>query len=152
MTAKRLYKKKDKITVSRSLYRLFPEIKKAYDADKNISVKVTSKDCEISTKKDPTECTLAKAFKRDLKVDKVIIGMTTSYIIKGDTAIRFHTPEGVSRELVSFDRHKDFEPGEYHLRPNSGRLGSVHRSGRRKNTTNHAPVRAYHKTARVRAI
>jgi hypothetical protein len=156
MTTKRLYKKKDKITVPRSLYRLFPEITKAYDADKNIEVKVTAKDCKVSTKKDPTECALAKAFKRELKVDKVIIGLTSSYIITGDTAIRFHTPENVAREIISFDRHHDFEPGEYTLRPKSksAKMGSVHKSSRRNNKggANKTATRHYHKTARVRAI
>ena len=150
MTIKKLYKKKDKITVPRSLHRLFPNVKKAYDASDSIEVKVITRDCEISTKKDPTECAMAKALKRELKASKVIIGMTSSYVINGDTAVRFQTPGSVQKELVSFDRHKDFEPGDYYLKPHSktNKLGYPKEPGK----SGKSVKRAYHKTARVRAI
>lgn len=111
--------KKALIRLPRSVVRLFPNVTQAFDADKAIEVSVKPRDCKESTKLDPMECALAKAAKRELKADGAIIGMSTSYIIKGNTAVRFQTTESVQREIVSFDRHGDFEPGEYRLIPKS---------------------------------
>jgi len=96
---------------------MFPNVTQAFDADKPIEVSVKPKDCKESVKLNPSECALARAAKRELHADGAIIGMSTSYIIKGTTAVRFQTPEAVRREIVSFDRHGDFEPGEYRLIP-----------------------------------
>jgi hypothetical protein len=102
-------------------------VTQAFDADKEVEISVRPKDCSDSVKLNPAECALARAAKREHKADGAIIGMSTSYIIKGKTAIRFQTPERVQREIVSFDRHGDFEPGDYYLVPKSrgARLGAT---------------------------
>jgi hypothetical protein len=48
-----------------------------------------------------------------------------AWIIKGNLAVKYEVPESVAREIVSFDRHHDFRPGEYQLSavPNSCRMG-----------------------------
>ena len=79
-----------------------------------------------------------------------------SYVIKGKSAIRFATPERVQREIVSFDRHQDFAPGEYHLTPKSpsSRLGKSHRcEKRRPGGAGKTPKRKVHKSnVRVRLL
>jgi hypothetical protein len=107
------------IMLPRSVRRLFPNVKFAVDADTAIHVSVNAKDCKDAEKLNPSECALARAAKRELKADGVIIGMGASYVIRGDKAVRYHTPESVQREIVSFDRHHDFAPGDYHLPPKS---------------------------------
>jgi hypothetical protein len=107
------------ILLPRSVRRMFPQVKFAVDADHAIDVSVNAKDCKEAEALNPSECALARAAKRELKADGVIIGLGASYVIKGDKAIRYHTPESVQREIVSFDRHHDFAPGDYHLPPKS---------------------------------
>jgi hypothetical protein len=112
----------------RSISRLFPTVKIVQDAKDAIELSVNRKDCKEATKMDPTNCAMARAARRELKADAAIIGISTSYIIKGDTATRYATPESVKREIVSFDRHSDFAPGDYYLTPKADteKLGAKH--------------------------
>jgi len=144
-------RKKVKLPVPRSISRLYPNVKFCEEATKAINVDVSRNDCKVGRKSDPTECALAKAVKREFHADAAIIGMTTSYIIKDNKAIRYSTPDSVKREIISFDRHQDFEPGSYYLIPSSpaNRLGSHRSSGK---SGNHKTRRVYHKTARVRIL
>lgn len=95
----------------------FPQVKKVIDADKPIVVQVTLEDTRNADVKSHRTCALAIACKRTLKSDGVIIGLTTSYIIKGKIAHRFHNADTVSREITSFDRKAGFDTGYYHLTP-----------------------------------
>lgn len=147
-------KKNKKVTSSlpRSLHKLFPQVETTVDADYPIEVLVNQDDCDGATQLDPTNCALARAAKRDLKADAVIIGLATSYIIRGKNAVRFNTPERVSREIVSFDRHHDFEPGVYKLIPKAptSRLGNY--QGKSKGGANKTATRKVHHSARVRIL
>lgn len=141
------------IRLPRSVRRMFPNVTSAVDAAAPIEISVNRKDCKSAKKFDPTECALARAAKRELHVEGVIIGIGSSYIIKGDTAVRFDTPQSVKREIVSFDRHGDFAPGEYYLTPKcpSNRFGvTYHRKD--KTGGNHKVQRIRHQSARVRIL
>lgn len=147
--------KKNYVSLPRSIKTLFPEVDYAVDATKSVEVIVEAKDCKEAKKANPTECALAKAAKRELRADAVIIGLSTSYIIKDNKAIRFATPMSVQREIVSFDRNQDFQPGEYYLTPKSpsSKLGENY--CRRKDGThggNKGARRKIHKSARVRIL
>lgn len=149
------HKKQHKVKAAgpRFLLRHFPQVKEVIDSRKRVEIRVTNHDCTAGKAKRPTECALAKAIKREYNADGAIIGMTYSYIIKGNKAVRFQTPESVSREIVSFDRHSDFAPGNYALSPvyPSHRLG--HERTRSPHTGGHNDSRIVHKyTARVREI
>lgn len=146
-------KKLRKITLPRSLRQLYPEVTSAYDADKAVEISVSPKDCKDSKKLNPTECALAQAARRELKADAVIIGMSTSYIIKGKQAYRYATPESVAREIVSFDRHQDFAPGDYYLTPKAptGKFNSNYRHHKKGGTFKSAR-RLPHVSARVRVL
>jgi len=146
--------KKTTIKLPRAIKRLFPKVKTVVDATKSVEISVNRRDCKISKRLKPSECALATAGKRELKSDGVIIGMGSSYVIRGEQAIRFETPNSVKHEIVSFDRHQDFAPGDYYLNPPSPskRLGHKEtRTGRNGGTVKSAR-RKIHTTARVRTI
>lgn len=144
--------KKTNIKLPRSIKRMFPNVESIVDATKPVEVSVNRRDCKVSKRLNPSECALATAAKRELKSDGVIIGMGTSYIIRGKQAIRFETPNSVKHEIISFDRHSDFAPGDYYLNPpspskklgkhNKSKTGGKYKSARRK----------FHKVARVRVM
>lgn len=138
----------------RSVKRLFPNIKECYDSDRPVDVDVSNIDVRDSKPLDPTECAVAKAFKREMHVDAAIIGISSSYLIQGKTAIRFHTPTSVRTELISFDRHGSFEPGHYYLIPQTRnhQLGARKSGSEKKETTDHSPKRKIHRTAKVRVL
>ena len=109
----------------RSLTRIYPHVTSCHDAKRPVEVEIKEKDVSAATKKDATACAMANAICREWKVDEAVIGLSYSYVIKGGAAIRFITPPSVQREIVSFDRAKDFRPGKYHL-------GAIPKSQRRK--------------------
>lgn len=145
--------KKTHVKLPRAVKRLFPNVETVVDATKPVEISVNRRDCKESKRLNPSECALARAGRRELKSDGVIIGVSTSYVIRGTQAIRFETPESVQREIVSFDRHQDFAPGDYYLTPKapSMRLGeSTKRYGR--SNKNKTVKRKIHHSARVRVM
>jgi hypothetical protein len=114
--------------------RYYPKVSRVVDATKPIKVNVKSCDVSGARKKDPTSCALARSFVREQDCDGAIIRAFIAYLIKGDTATRYIIPHSVSREIVSFDRHKDFRTGEYQLSAihNWLRLGAKGRPQGRK--------------------
>lgn len=141
----------------RSLTRAFPQVKKVIHATQPVLVDVLPRDCTEGKKLQTDECALARAAKRQFKADGVAIRLSDSFIVNGDTAIRFATPDTVKRELVSFDRHKDFAAGMYRLspaRPEWARAranlpchgGGHSPAGRNTNKAVH------HRTVRVRTV
>ena len=146
-----------KIKLPRAVSRLFPQVLHAVDATKSIEISVSQKDCKDAIKKNASECALARAAKRELHADGVIIGMSSSYIIKGNKAIRYHTPESVQREIVSFDRHHDFASGDYVLPPKSpaNRFGTARETSKRNRSSkggSKTVKRKIHTSARIRIL
>lgn len=135
----------------RSITRAFPQVTQVIHATKPVLVDVRARDCEEGKSYQTDECALAKAAKRQFKADGVAIRLSDSFVIKGKTAIRFSTPDTVKRELVSFDRHKDFAPGSYRLSParpnwaNPRKKKSDGGGGHTRNTN-----KVVHRTVRVR--
>lgn len=107
--------------------KYYPGVTTVRDAKRPRVIQVTPEDCKRGNKKEPADCALAKAFKR--KFDGAIISTSKSYLIKGKIALRYDTPESVSREVISFDRNHNFEPGQYHLAPvaKANKLGARNR-------------------------
>lgn len=138
----------------RALREMFPEVKYAIDSDHVVEISVGQKDCKDAKKLNPAECALARAAKRELRADGVIIGLASSYVIKGKKAIRFATPESVKREIVSFDRHEDFAPGDYYLTPKSptAQFGSQKRTPNPDMIGTRPSRRKMHHSARVRFL
>jgi len=136
---------------SRSIRRSFPQVKHVVDSTKQMGVIVQSRDCVEGKKMQASECALARATRRQYHADAAVIGLSFSYIIKGDTAVRFKTPTSVAREIVSFDRHQDFAPGKYALSPvaPTARQGAWSKKDHGKS---HSPKRITHHTVRVREL
>lgn len=144
----------------RNIRRLFPHVKTVVDADESLDIEVTSEDCEKAVSQDANECALARAVRRECAATAAIIGVSSSYIIKGTKAIRFDTSERIAREVVSFDRHHDFEPGHYTLSPKSPSARMDVRNKRDRNYRANHDTRPRHDahppkvigTARVRLL
>lgn len=145
--AKKTKSSKSTKIAPRSIRRLFPQVKTIIDAKQPVNIEVKKSDCKEAEPLNPRECALAKASKRQFHADGAVIGISSSYIIKGTKAIRFKTTMPIQREIVSFDRHSDFEPGSYRLIPQSPslRLNTKHKS---KTSGKHKATRKIHKTGR----
>lgn len=145
-------KKTKVIRLPRSIKKLFPKVEFAYDSDQAVDVDVQPRDCKGAEPLNPSECALARATKREFNCDGAVIGMSSSYIIKGNKAFRFATPVSVQKEIVSFDRHSDFSVGSYHLppKPPTARFGAkdTHAGGGK----NKNAKRKFHTSARVRVL
>ena len=146
-------KKRTVTTLPRSVKKLFPQVTECFDSDRAVNIDVKQSDVNRSKPLDPTECAVAKAFKRETHVEAAIVGMHYAYLIKGKTAVRFAVPESIRRELTSFDRSGDFDPGTYYLIPPqpSKRLGQ-RKSGKKSKEASHSPKIKIHKTGRVRVL
>ncbi len=141
----------------RSIVRLFPHVNKMQEAKRPVAIEVTATDVSRGKLKKHRECAMANAVCREWGADHAVIGMTYSYVIKGNTAVKFKTPDTVVREIVSFDRNKTFAPGGYHLGPVSPGLTQGAQAERNRNkkasapkksTTKHDPKRrVFHKSS-----
>lgn len=128
----------------------FGRVQKVVDSDKQMVVEVTKADIAKSNIKDHKTCALAVCCQRSFHADGVIIGLTTAYIIKGNTAYRFKLTGTISREITSFDRGAGYDEGEYLLVPPcpTSRLGTHHRGGHGTGTGTKRAFR--HFTGKVR--
>lgn len=106
--------------------RYFPLVEITKDALKPAVVEVTPHDNSHSDVRSHRTCALALACKRFFNADGVIIGLTTSWIIQGKVATRYHNSGTTSREITSFDRKAGFDAGSYLLAPatETQRLGT----------------------------
>lgn len=141
------------ISALKRVQKLYPRVKTLVDADGPLSITVTEADQTAGHVLEETECALAVACKRQFRASGAIIGLSASYIIRGTQAIRYRTSSSIGREIVTFDRHKDFSPGIYTLAPfsASNQLGAREREyNRGKGGSTKKPRIPYHLTARVR--
>jgi len=141
-------------TLPRSLRRLFPDVTECFDSDRVADVHVKAVDVRKSNPLHPSQCAMAQAFKRETHAEGAIIGIAYSYLIKGKTAFRFKTPTAVQREIVTFDRHHDFQEGHYYLVPPSpaARLGTKKGSKTSGPSGSNRAQRLIHRTARIRVL
>ena len=136
------------LSVPRSIRRKFPKAKHLYEMTKAVKVIVNEKDCQTGKAMDPSECALAKATCRHYHADGAVIGLTFSYVIRGEKVYKFKTSTSVQREIVSFDRHHDFAPGDYLLSPVPPTARREH--GKRGPRGKPARKPLVHRTVRVR--
>jgi hypothetical protein len=151
-TPKMKHKKNGSNTSLAMIRRYFPEVTAVEDAQKKAIVEVTASDNSHADVKNHRTCALALACTRFFHADGVIIGLTTSWIIRGRTATRYKNAATVSREITSFDRKAGFDAGLYLLTAAtaSSRLGLV-RSANPKRQSRKSGTRAFrHYTRNVR--
>lgn len=136
--------------------RQFPQVKQVVDAKKTISIQVTPQDCASGRKKDPNNCAMVKACVRTKIAEAAIVGVSYSYLIKGDKATRYKTSVGVGREITSFDRNQEFAEGDNYklskVAPSNALGKKYPRNGKApRKSTIPSPV-AVHRTANIRVI
>lgn len=144
--------------------RYHPNVAKVVEAKRDTQIRVTAEDCRAGKRKGPSSCAMAKAFEREY--DGAIVSLSVAYLIKGDVATRYVVPQAVSREIVSFDRAKKFEPGEYSLKaPSKHRTmkaerasaaarngGPAYRNSPKYMANHNKPKARQHRTAGIRAL
>jgi hypothetical protein len=96
--------------------KAFPHVNHVVDAKEDSVIEVTKRDTSSATVRNHKACAMAVACKRKMKLDGVIMSISTAYLIKDDVATRYLVPASVSREITAFDRNAAFEPGEYRLK------------------------------------
>ncbi len=136
----------------------FPDVNRVADGARPVSVEITASDCEKSDRKNPESCAMARACKRKLGCDGILVWASIAWIVKGDLAVKYMVPASLSREIAIFDRGAEFMPGTYHLRAPAHteqmsdaareRRRAKERAGRKHAKTKTAYV--YHKTANIR--
>jgi len=134
----------------------FPNVNKVVDAKEDSVVEVTRRDTTSATVRNHKACAMAVACKRKMKLDGVIMSISTAYLVKDDVATRYLVPSSVSREIVAFDRNAAFEPGDYRLKAPSAsvKLGGVRGtipSESPKSGNGNLSKRFRHKTEGIRA-
>lgn len=87
-----------------------PEIKTAHDALEPMQITVSPSDVKNGVKMNHTKCAMALASCKALKADDAYIGINMACLKFGTKLVRCRIPESVSREIVCFDRHHDFDP------------------------------------------
>lgn len=100
------------------------------DAANGIKIRVTPRDIEAATQKDPKNCAFAKACKRELDVAEARIHKSRVYLRSGTMNwVRFMAPPGLREEIIALDRGGKFEPQEFELKAPtpSTRLGISHK-------------------------
>lgn len=135
---------------------VFPNVTKVVDAKKDSNIEVTKRDTSSATVRNHKACAMAVACKRKLDLDRVIMSVSTAYLIKDNVATRYKVPPSVAREITAFDRNAAFEPGEYKLNAPSttNRLGEYAsgKSSSNKNRNNGKMAKRFrHKTTDIRA-
>lgn len=135
----------------------FPDVNKVADGTKPVRVEITEEDCQSGKRSDPESCAMARACRRELGCDGILVWASVAWIIKGNTAVKYMVPASLSREIAIFDRGAEFMPGVYHLRPVS-RTSSIKDASRERKRgadrrAKHGKTKTayvYHKTANIR--
>lgn len=85
--------------------------------DGNAPIEIVIEPCDVKGSKphNQTQCAIARAVKRTFLVPECYVLRTTVWIDDGERLIRFALPPSLQKEIVSFDRNKDFRPGRYQL-------------------------------------
>jgi len=131
--------------------KFFPQVETVKDAYKRLTIEVTKRDEANSHRKKHSECAMAVACKRAMKLDGVIVSATTAYLIKDTVATRYQLSMAAQKEVVAFDRGGGFCPGEYQLVKPQQNLGRQE-GGKDKRARGTKPKKRHHFTEGIRAI
>lgn len=102
------------------------------DAKRPITITVNANDIARADKKEPADCAVARACRRELHAKEVRVHLGRVYVrTTPDKWTRYMTPKSMRAEIISFDRGGTFEPGEFHLSPPSP---TKRASGKRQGT------------------
>ena len=105
------------------------------DAPKKRTITITESDVQKGNTKDPAKCAAAQALLREKDCTEARVHIGRTYLKIGKKWVRFHTPESLRGEIISFDRGATFQPGEYTLTP----MQPAKRAGRTQGSAKSAP-------------
>lgn len=111
--------------------------KKVVDARKSIMLTISKSDVTNGQIKKPDSCAIALACKRHFGAISAKVHLSRTYVELDNKWVRFHTPDALRTEIISFDRGKKFEEGEYKIpaiRPSARLTGKA--TGSEINKTN----------------
>lgn len=129
------------------------------NATKPMTLEISNNDVAKADRKQPLDCVVARACRRDLGAKEVRVHLTRIYIrFGGGSWQRFMTPAHMRADIIAFDRGGTFPTGTYVLnpppanRPTGKRMGSNPKYNHaRKNPNKKKRVRVYHMTEDVRS-
>jgi hypothetical protein len=102
------------------------------DSNNPLVLRITQRDINGASIKDPENCAVARACRRELHAIEVRVHLARTYVrLNRHNWIRYMTPRPLRDELIAFDRGGTFEPGEYQLSmlSPSNRSGVIRRGG-----------------------
>lgn len=87
-----------------------------FDAKRPIKLIVNKNDVDKADIKEPKDCAVARACRRELHAKEVRVHLSRIYIKTNEgNWTRYFTPRALRTEIVAFDRGGTFGTGEYQL-------------------------------------
>ena len=123
------------------------------DAKRSITLNVISRDISSASVKEPDNCAVAKACRRELHVAEVRVHLGRVYLRTNKANwVRYVTPKGMRDEIIAFDRGGRFQPGNFELTMPPGKRVTGSRQGgpNRKNSRSGKKRRSPHLINNVR--
>ena len=122
------------------------------DAKRPVSFTIGDRDILGADTKEPGNCAVARACRRELSVIEARVHLSRIYLRTNKSNwVRYVTPTKVRSEIIAFDRGGQFDPIEVklHAPAKNERLGTPRRGGKASGRGKKR-VRAYHITTNVR--
>lgn len=90
--------------------------KPVIDAKRPIKLTVNKNDVDRADVKEPADCAVARACRRELHAKEVRVHLSRVYIRSNEgNWVRYMTPKAMRSEIIAFDRGGTFSPGEFQL-------------------------------------
>lgn len=108
------------------------------DSKKSIKITITKNDIDKADKKEPNDCAVARACRRELKIKEARIHLGRVYLRANEgNWVRYMTLPPLRAEIIAFDRGGTFAAGEYTLKsiPPSHKLGKKTGKKSKRSTT-----------------
>ncbi len=88
------------------------------NAKKAIMLNITENDVAKADRKEPADCAVARACRREMHAKEVRVHLGRVYVRMNEgNWTRYLTPKTMRSEIIAFDRGGTFEPAEFMLAP-----------------------------------
>lgn len=107
------------------------------DAKKALVLTINDNDINKADRKEPADCAVARACRRDAHVKEVRVHLGRIYARQNEgNWLRYMTPRSLRSEIIAFDRGGKFAPGEYTLAAPTPSKKTGKAQGTKTNKTN----------------
>lgn len=90
--------------------------KPVFNAKRPITLTINKNDVAKANPKEPMDCAVARACRRELHAKEVKVHLGRVYIRQNEgNWLRYLTPKAMRQEIITFDRGGAFEPGTFQL-------------------------------------